>query len=102
MFNPYQVNHITLNYVYFDNIPIVKKWIRDNKRNYHLVDMEPKDKIRINPITTILEQRAEHLYEAGFKSGIPYISYLSKFICPILNLGKASVGTKVLCHQNEN
>ena len=56
-----------MNYVYFDYIPFVKKWISENKEKYNIKDLEPKDKIVINPITTILDNHAEHLYEVGFK-----------------------------------
>ena len=65
---PNQVSYISLNYVYFDYIPIVKKWIRENKAKYNIRDLEPKDKIMISPITTILDNHAEHLYEVGFKT----------------------------------
>ena len=62
-----KVSYISMNYVYFDYIPFVKKWIRENKEKYNIKDLEPKDKIVINPITTILDNHAEHLYEVGFK-----------------------------------
>ena len=65
---PNQVSYISLNYVYFDYIPFVKKWIRENKTKYNIKDLEPKDKIMISPITTILDNHAEHLYEVGFKT----------------------------------
>ena len=65
---PNQVSYISLNYYYFDYIPIVKKWIRENKGKYNIRDLEPKDKIMISPITTILDNHAEHPYEVGFKT----------------------------------
>ena len=45
-----------------------QKWIRENKEKYNIRDLEPKDKIMISPITTILDNHAEHLYEVGFKT----------------------------------
>ena len=82
-----------MNYVYFDYIPIIKKWIKENKKKYYadlkieLRDMEPIDKIRINPITTILDQRAEHLYEVGFILCTSNCTYsVSILKCTIMNL----------------
>ena len=82
---PNQVSYISLNYVYFDYIPFVKKWIRENKTKYNIKDLEPKDKIMISPITTILDNHAEHLYEHPFVKKYCAIKMRTDFIrCAIL------------------
>lgn len=61
-----QAKSLVINYSYFDNMDMISEWHQENQKKLNLEDLSPKDAIRLNPITIILERYAEVLYNHPF------------------------------------
>ena len=46
VWNPLVASMIRLDYSLFDNIPIVKQWLKENESKYKLKSLEPVDEIK--------------------------------------------------------